>query len=398
VSRTFVGFGFGAIQTGLFLPEVQNSENFDRVVVSEIDPVLVAALRESRGEYFYNIAEKDRVRNVKITGVEIYNPLVNEDRASLIQAIGQASELCTALPSFLLYNQAPASVARLLAEGLKLKKLNLNLPAAVVYAAENDTRAAKRLQRACLSYEIDGFADRVVFSETVIGKMCSIVTDLSRIQKENLRPITEECQRAILVESFNQVFVDEQTPPGFVRGLDQFYPKTDLTPFATAKFLGQNATHATLGFLAEKAGLPYMSDISDHLELVEHGLSAYIKEVGKGLCYQFGQLGEDLFTEHSFAENATLAVQRMLNPFLADPVSRVTRDPIRKLGWEDRLLGAIRLTLQAGVDPIVLLEAARLALDKACLEKNWSDPAEGLSKIWPAADVKEAKIFRDLLL
>ena len=53
MSRTFVGFGFGAIQAGLFLPEVQNSENFDRVVVSEIDPVLVAALRESRGEYFY---------------------------------------------------------------------------------------------------------------------------------------------------------------------------------------------------------------------------------------------------------------------------------------------------------------------------------------------------------
>jgi len=398
VSRTFVGFGFGAIQAGLFLPEVQNSENFDRVVVSEIDTSLVNAVRASEGQYLCNIAESDQVRKIQVKGIEIYNPLVEEDRISLIEAIGQAGELCTALPSFHLYDQEPAPVAQLLAEGLKQKRRGFSRPPAVVYAAENDARAAKRLEAACLGYAPDGFANRVVFSETVIGKMCSIVTDQDRIQKENLNPINDECPRAILVEAFNDVFIDQSTPPGFLRGLDQFHPKSDLLPFAMAKFLGQNATHATLGYLAEEAGLEFMSDLREHPQLIERGLQAYIEEVGKGLCHEYGSRGELLFTEHGFAENATLAVKRMVNPLLADPVARVTRDPVRKLGWEDRLIGAIRMAQKAGVKPVVLLEAARLALKKACHENHWDDPAWALQEIWSGVSVLEQRKLSDLIL
>jgi mannitol-1-phosphate 5-dehydrogenase len=254
------------------------------------------------------------------------------------------------------------------------------------------------LEATCLRYAPDGFANRVVFSETVIGKMCSIVKDQDRIQKENLSPITDECPRAILVEAYNDVFVEQSTPAGFLRGLDQFHPKPDLLPFAMAKFLGQNATHATLGYLAEEAGLEFMSDLRKHPQLIERGLKAYIEEVGKGLCCEYGGGGEVLFSEHGFAENATLAVKRMLNPLLADPVARVTRDPVRKLGWEDRLIGAIRMAQKAGVKPVVLLEAARLALKKACHENHWDDPAWALQEICSDVAVSDQKKLCDLIL
>ena len=39
----------------------------------------------------------------------------------------------------------------------------------------------------------------------------------------------------------------------------------------------------------------------------------------------------------------------MVNPFLRDPVDRVTRDPARKLGWEDRLVGSMLLATEAGI-------------------------------------------------
>ena len=53
---TFVGFGFGAIQGGLFLPEAYRSKNFDRLVVSEIDEEAVGHLRQANGSYSFNIA------------------------------------------------------------------------------------------------------------------------------------------------------------------------------------------------------------------------------------------------------------------------------------------------------------------------------------------------------
>ena len=51
MDRTFVGFGFGAIQGGLFLPEAFGSGNFSRLVVSEIDTEVVNALRSAGGSY-----------------------------------------------------------------------------------------------------------------------------------------------------------------------------------------------------------------------------------------------------------------------------------------------------------------------------------------------------------
>jgi hypothetical protein len=42
---TFVGFGFGPIQTGLMLCEAAESGNFDRFVIAEVDQVLVDAVR-----------------------------------------------------------------------------------------------------------------------------------------------------------------------------------------------------------------------------------------------------------------------------------------------------------------------------------------------------------------
>ena len=188
---SFVGFGFGAIQGGLFLPAAFESENFDRLVVAEIDTELVAQIRRAGGRYHCNIAESESLRTVEVSGVEVFNPLVAEDRAVLLEAIAGANELCTALPSFKLYDSGAASVAALLAEGLGRKVGNPQSTPAVVYAAENDARAAARLREACLLRDPSGFQDRVIFSETVIAKMCSVVTDSSRMSEEGLLPLTE---------------------------------------------------------------------------------------------------------------------------------------------------------------------------------------------------------------
>jgi hypothetical protein len=49
---TFVGFGFGAIQGGLFLPEAFASGFFNRLVVSEIDQETVDRVRAGKGSLF----------------------------------------------------------------------------------------------------------------------------------------------------------------------------------------------------------------------------------------------------------------------------------------------------------------------------------------------------------
>ena len=107
---TFVGFGFGAIQSGLFLPVAHESGSFNRLVVSEIDQETVSQIRKANGCYSFNIAEKDRLVSKTISGIEVFNPLVPEDRIELVKAIAEAQEMCTALPSFKLYDQCVSQI------------------------------------------------------------------------------------------------------------------------------------------------------------------------------------------------------------------------------------------------------------------------------------------------
>ena len=395
---TFVGFGFGAIQGGLFLPEASSSHFFSRLVVAEIDPKTVEQVRKHKGTYFCNIAESDRVRVIKIEGVEIYNPMVLEDRVKLVRAIAEAQEICTALPSFTLYDAGEDSVAKIICEGLKIKMESHELPSAVIYAAENDSRAASRLRMACQKYLPNLSEEKVVFSETVIAKMCSVVIDPIRIDAEELIPIVEEFPKAFLVEAFNQILIEEKQPHGFIRGLKKFHTKEDLDPFAISKFLGHNAIHALLGYLAKQQGIAYMHEAGKQKDLMDMVRSAFIDEAGAGLCKEFSQVSDPLFSEVGFCDYVDDALIRMVNPFLRDPVDRVTRDPVRKLGWEDRLIGSMKLACRAGVEPKILAKGAALALQCACVENKWDSPEIGLDEIWRDISETEQNDIRGLIL
>ncbi len=144
-TRTYVGFGFGAIQAGLFLYEAYRSGNFDRLVVAEVLPGVVSGLRRAAGTYAVNIAHPDRIESAHVGPIEIYDPASASDRELLVDALAQAHEIGTAVPSVSHYQSAgPGSLHRLLAAGLR-RKATARGPIAVVYAAENHNRAAELL-------------------------------------------------------------------------------------------------------------------------------------------------------------------------------------------------------------------------------------------------------------
>ena len=199
-----------------------------------------------------------------------------------MDAVASANELCTALPSYTLYDVGEASVASLLSEGLQRKLNDPLLPPAVVYAAENDSRAASRLQETCRKYLSNSLDEKVTFSETVIAKMCSVVLDQDRIDKENLREVTTGAQKSFLVEAFDEILVEERVPIDFERGITQFIPKPNLDPFALTKFHGHNAIHYCLGLEAKERGMNFMHEVGEDLELMTWAEEAFIEEAELG--------------------------------------------------------------------------------------------------------------------
>ena len=370
-NRTFVGFGFGPIQSGLFLYEAWRSGGFGRLVVAEIDEGLVRAVRANGGSYSLNIAYPDRVEGVTVPGVEIYNPRNEDQRSKLLEAVAQAQEMATALPSVQFFGSGgESSVAGLLAKGLAGRT-----KAGVIYTAENDNHAAQRLEEAVKGAGGTGTLTSVEappspghrpggvqILNTVIGKMSGVITEGREIRRLGLVTIAPGMDKAILVEVFNRILISQIKLEGFERGIAAFVEKPDLLPFEEAKLYGHNAVHALLGYLGEQRGLVTMAQAAGHADLMARARQAFLEESRPAMLHRHGRLGDELFTAEGYEAYAEDLLVRMVNPNLNDLIARVTRDHPRKLGYDDRLFGTMRRVLEAGVRPMQMARGAAAAV------------------------------------
>jgi mannitol-1-phosphate 5-dehydrogenase len=387
--KTLVGFGFGAIQTGLFLWEAQQSGHFDRLVIALPNEEVVGSLRRADGHFSVNVATRTAREICEIHGVEIYHPKVDRDREVLVEAIADAAELTTALPSVATFEQPETGVTDLLAEGLRAKLRRANPIPCILYASENHNHAAELLHAAVARQltpeEGAGLSDIFQPLNTVIGKMSRVVRDPAEMEATGLHPYVPGGSRAYLVESFNRILVSEVTLPGFRKGIEVFVEKPDLLPFEEAKLYGHNAAHALLGYLGRQRGLKFIAEAQADQSLMTLVRDAFLEESGRALIARRGSV-DPLFTREGYTAFVDDLLERMVNPWLRDDVERVTRDSRRKLGWDDRLVGTMRLALRAGIQPNRLALGAASALEKLCEEEPTESRAALLEAVWKNSD------------
>ncbi len=354
-NKRFVGFGFGPIQSALFLYEAYRSGNFVSFTVADVDRELVEAVRAAGGRYTVNIARPDRIDRFTVEGVQLHDSRTPEGRQAIVQAVAEADELATALPSVAVYAAGgESSVAELLAGGLALREASGQQPGerpAIVYTAENHNHAAEILEEHLRARAPAEAMAGVQVLNTVIGKMSGVTADPQTIRHLGLASLTPGLPRAVLVEEFNRILISRVRLPGFRRGIEVFQEKEDLLPFEEAKLYGHNAIHALIAYLADLKGCLTIADAGKDPWIMGVARRAFIQESGAALLRRHAGLGDPLFTPEGYAGYAGDLLQRMVNPHLCDQVERVGRDHARKLGLEDRLYGTMALALEAGIEP-----------------------------------------------
>jgi mannitol-1-phosphate 5-dehydrogenase len=360
------------------------------MVVAEILPSLVSAVQKTDGEFCVNIAHQDHIETTCLDSVELVNPTLPRDRQILIDAISIADEIGTAVPSVNHYVSAgSASLHRILAEGIS-KKILIGGPRAVIYSAENNNRAAEILKTKVNSllreHEQSVLDSYVQFLNTVIGKMSQVIKNPEDIESRGLVRITPDLESAFLVEAFNRILISKINFEAlFHRGINSFIEKNDLYPFEEAKLYGHNAVHALAGFLGDWLGLAYMKELRLVPGMVSFLNQAFFEESGKALINKYQGI-DPLFTAQGFQSYVDDLLERMMNPFLLDTIERVTRDPLRKLGWNDRLIGTMRLALNSGIKPWRFAMGAAAAL--AIINNRQINPTL-LEGLWQSSHVDE---------
>lgn len=371
---TYLGIGFGPIQTGIFLDGAHRG-GVDRMVVADVDADLIRAVRADRGVLRINVASPDGVSCRTIPNVEAYNPADPDDRPALIAAAEDAVEISTALPNIGVY----AGIAGWLREGFGRAPDRRRF----VYAAENHNHAAEALEAAVGSFPATHYLN------TVIGKM-SCVLSAEDCGARQLATLTDSADRGHLVEAFDRILI-ESCPDIVERRILGLIDKPHLLPFEEAKLYGHNAIHLWLGLHARRLGMEEMSELTSAPGTIDRARVAFVEEIGPALCGKWDGT-DDLFTPHGFAAYADDLLARMANAHLTDRVDRVCRNLELKMSWDDRLIGSIRQVLSRTIPPVILAEgAARAAHDlygrdpeviRTRLSALWGDRGREADAVW----------------
>jgi mannitol-1-phosphate 5-dehydrogenase len=129
----------------------------------------------------------------------------------------------------------------------------------------------------------------------------------------------------------------------------------DQTRYLQRKLYIHNAGHATFGYLGFLKGYTYIHEAAGDSEIMAVCEKA-IEESGWAIEKEFG------FPAEVIRAYRSALTDKCVSPELPDEISRVVREPIRKLGKDERFFGPIELMLRHGRQPEWLLYGVCAAL------------------------------------
>lgn len=159
----------------------------------------------------------------------------------------------------------------------------------------------------------------------------------------------------VTVESFSEWIVDEQQFKGEIPRIDGMETTNNLMAFVERKLFTLNTGHCITAYLGCLKGHRTIREAIEDPEI-----HADVKQA-------MSESGEVLIRRYDFdrdMHNAYIEkiLGRFANPYLVDEVDRVGRQPIRKLGPNDRLVKPLLGTIEYDTENQALLKGIAAAL------------------------------------
>jgi mannitol-1-phosphate 5-dehydrogenase len=341
----FVQIGAGKIGRS-FTAQLFSAAGYE-VVFSEVNQTVLDALNQRR-EYTVEIRDREpgtiAVRNVRAVD--------GRDTEAVATELADCALAATAVgPDYLRH------VYQGIARGLERRAASAPLD---IILAENLRDAAVIVREGVKQHLPVGFPvdERLGLIETSIGKMVPIMSP------------EEEARDPLLVyaEAYNTLICDARgflcgVPP--VPGLDA---KQNIKAYVDRKSFIHNLGHALCAYFAhlEAPELVCTWQAIEH-ERIGAATREGMWESARALIRAY----PDEFDEANQEEHIEDLLSRFCNRALGDTIYRVGRDVQRKLGPEDRVIGALHFDAEHGVEaPVTTLCAAAGMLFRATDESG----------------------------
>ena len=250
-----------------------------------------------------------------------------------------------------------ADVAPIVARGIE-RRCSAGVTAPInIICCENGIRATsvfRELVCAQLSAEAQSYADEFVgFADCGVDRIVPIVT--------------LEQPLDVAVEPYFEWCIDRTAIKGTLPELHAAHFVDNIDAYISRKLFTLNTAHCTTAYLGALKGYKYIHEAVCDNEILSV-VRGVMLESGAALVRKFGL---DAKEQACYAQTI---LQRFANPSLGDTISRVSRDPMRKLSPGLYFSHPISMALQTGVEVDYLATAVAAALkcrnadDPQCLE------------------------------
>lgn len=188
-------------------------------------------------------------------------------------------------------------------------------------------------------------ASHVGIAEATVLRSCIEPTEAQRAAD----PLAVQAQDYWELQLDAAALVEALPPIAGLKPLEKFHAALER------KLFTYNAGNAAIGYLGAQRGHHFLYEAANDPMILEVAQGVY-QESGAAICARHGYSAEEQ------AAYAQQSLRKYQDSRIADPVERQVRDPLRKLGRHDRLVGPACLALEYGIRPYQLALAIAAAL------------------------------------
>ena len=331
-------FGAGNIGRG-FIGQIFSHAGYE-VVFVDINDELIKLLNERR---CYKVEVRDEERRILL--VEGVRAIHLNDVDSVVRELCECDVASTAVGVSALPSLYPVIALGLLKRWESVKK-----PLDIIIC-ENLRNASLHFKEGLLKYlpndfPIDEFVGLV---ETSIGRMIPIMPE----------EVRREDPLLIYAEAYDTLIVDGLAFKNELPKVPQIDPKKNIKAYVDRKLFIHNLGHSAVAYMAyvTDTNIKYIWKAMENEEIRSVAKEA-MWESALSLIREYPQE----FDEENQRQHIDDLLHRFSNKYLGDSVYRVGRDIQRKIGRDERIIGAILLDLKHNVEPMATTKVLAAAL------------------------------------
>lgn len=324
--KTAIQFGAGNIGRG-FIGMLLAQAGY-RVVFADVSEVIIDRLAADQ-KYTVHVMDTE-VEDVEITNITG----IMSNGEAIIDEIAKADVLTTAVGLRVLGFIAPT-----IAKGIQKRIADGSREPLNIIACENAIRATSQLKEHVYGILTE---EEKAYCEPYVGFAdCSVDRIVPPVRSEN--PVD------VVVEKYCEWNVEKASLKGEIPEIPGMNLADNLMAYIQRKLFTLNTGHCITAYTGILAGHKTIDQAIADPKIFDL-VKAAMTQSGDGLIQRFG------FDKEAHYKYIDKIINRFRNPYLKDDVTRVGREPLRKLSADDRLVSPLTTAMSYGlpVDKLVL--------------------------------------------